>query len=503
MPAPKTRSKDPVQQKLRDHKRQWNSVYKDFSQKLKAGKDGLNGRGNARAGLPPSNLKEHLPGEIGSFLSQLAGEFQALIGDAESIISEQAQYASTRRRKKPKTPGPVQPTNNAPPSAAPQPPEQDKIVDTLSQIAVVDHELVAEGSSKLSRFWQYATALFSGLSKKEYNRQRVGLLSQAADMYYSLIDLENGVLTVSLNNVPNTISKYKKFKYNFDSFVGTFRGVEAMIERAAAEKGVEKPAEEQPKEEIAEQPNVVKDAPPPPAQEAEHHESPPSDLVSIKNDMHLLFNAGLAKQGVLDLNQMFTEYEQEEDEHLKSMWEDRIKEHYNSLTHHLANEVQKKYGPTNVRSIQDVIDLVRKNKQAETIGEYMIKTSHNSLTRSLKRQLVKMRTSNKTAPVRLQIDAVIDDMKKTIMTIMNNLEKNLSIEELNVHLEKLAEEKDNLKRPLHVLNVFFMKDFFEKKEKRKTKQPGKNVMPELTGDEEMMDYVMKRKLKRELSEDLG
>jgi hypothetical protein len=43
-------------------------------------------------------------------------------------------------------------------------------------------------------------------------------------------------------------------------------------------------------------------------------------------------------------------------------------------------------------------------------------------------------------------------------------EKDLSIQELNIFLEKLDEDRDRLKRPLHVLNVFFMKDFFTKKE---------------------------------------
>jgi len=497
MPAPKVRSKDSAQQRLRDHKRQWNSIYKDFSQKLKALKDGMNGRGNAKLGLPPSNIKEPMPAEIGSYLSQLAGEFQTIVGEAESIISEQGQYAKTRRRRKPK--GPAQAPNPAaqpstPPVAAPASPEGGGVVETLSRLG-----MEKEGSNKITRFWQYVTSIFSS---KEFNRQRIGLLSQAADLYYSLLDLENNVLSVSIGSIPQAVGKYKNVKYNLDTLAGTYKGAKAMVERKAEEAGVEKPKDEKDPEDKPNAPAVTAPQEKPKSEPAKSNLN--GNLAKIKTDMHLLFNANLAKPQVGEMNTLFQKYESETDPEVQSMFADQIVTYYNETVRALANSAQKKYGPVNVRTIQDIVDLVKKNqpKTAETISDYMVRESHNAISRGLKRKLVKLRSSNKTAPVRLQIDEILDSMKTTVKKLMDNLEKDLSLEELNVLMKSLEEDKDNLKRPMHVLNVFFMQDFFSKNKKKKEKSKGKRPESETTGDdEEMMDYILKRKLKRELSED--
>jgi hypothetical protein len=508
MPAPKVQSKDPAQKKLRDDKQGFNHSYKSFSQKLKAFKDGLNGRGNAKAGLPPSNIKEPMPGEISSYLSGLAGEFQTLVGNAEKIIAQQAQYSRTRRRRKPKAPN--QPTTApATAPAAPTAPEQDKVVDTLSRLGFYENAIEKIASSKLSRFWEYATAIFS---TKEFNRQRVGLLSQSADLYYSILDLENDVLSLSISNIPNTIAKYKKFKYNFDAFLGTFSGVEAMVERRLEQKGVKKPTDEKkPTEQPPAQPGLTEKT-----QDEEGYQSLEPQPIqknpvieAIRNDMHILFNASLAKKEVKDLDQLLDRYDAEEDQHLKAGWETQIKNCHAMIAQRLSNEVQKRYGPANIKSMQDIINLIKKNKQdkkAQYISDEMIKTAHNSITRYLKKKLVKSIPFNKTAPVRLEIVEALDDMKITIKSVMDNLEKDLSIEELKVLLKKLQEDKDRVKRPLHILNTFFMKDFFTKREnsKRKQKNKGKDKNePFYRDDEELMDQVMQRKLKRELGNDLG
>lgn len=498
MPAPKVRSKDSNQQRLRDRKRQWNSTYREFSQKLKAFKDGLNGRGNAKIGLPPSNIKEPMPTEIGGLLSQLAGEFQQLVGDAESIVSEQEQYSKTRRRRKPKAPSvpgvvPAAPTGT--PEQPTEEPKQDKIVDTLSRIGSSKYGFDKEASSKLTRFWQYLSAVFS---KKEFNKQRIGLLSQSADLYYSLLDFENDVLSLSISSIPNTVAKYKKFKYNLAVFTGTFDGVVNMVARKS---GVKKPEPELESEEENKTAPVKQEEAAPKAEIEPEQPSAPlvGDVAKIEADAHKLYNANLAKSSISDLFYMIKEYKEEDDPNLKSMWEDRLKEFYATTTKNLALEVQKKYGPANIRSVQDIINHVKKNISAELISDYMIKNSSNATTRFLKKQLVKSLSFNKTSPVRLEIVEIIDDAKSTIKNIMDSLEKDLSLEDIKKYIETLEDDLLRVKKPLHVLNVFYMKEFFSKKEKPKQKG---QAPEEISGDEELMNYILKRKLKRELSEDL-
>ena len=124
------KQKDQIQQKLRDHKKQWNATYKNLSQKLKAFKNCLNGKGDTKFSLPPSDIKEPFPNQIGSTLDALVGDYQNLFNDAKSIIDEQSQYSRSRRKKQPK---------QAPKPIAPQiAPQEDKIVDTLSRLDVSD-----------------------------------------------------------------------------------------------------------------------------------------------------------------------------------------------------------------------------------------------------------------------------------------------------------------------------------------------------------------------------
>lgn len=489
MPAPKIRSKDSIQQRLRDHKRDWNSRYKDFSQKLKSFKDGLNGRGNAKTGLPPSNIKEPLPGEIGALLGQMSGEFQQLVGDAESIISEQSSYAQTRRRRAAK------PTQVNPSTEPQQPPvpEQDKIVDTLSRLGSIENLMEKDASNRFSRFWQYISGIFS---TKEFNKQRLGLLSQSANLYYSLLDLENDVLSPSVNSIPSTIGKYKKFKYDFTAFTVSFDGVVDMLLKAKEEQDKNpnpKPSDNKPEDKSNDNGKNKLLTPSEQAQQV-------SPMDKIKKDLHLLYNQNLAKNQIMEINEMIGEYDGEEDQHLKSMWFDRIKDSYKTLINSISNEVQKRYGPANVKNVEDIINLIKKNttKEAELDDDNMIKNAHNAMTRFLKKQLVKSIPFNKTSVVRLEIVEIVDDMKKIIKEMMNNLEKEISIEELKTYISSLEEERIKMKRPLHALNIFYMKEFFSKKDHKdhKIHDPNSSV------DEELLDFVLRRKLKRELSEDL-
>lgn len=488
MPAPKVRSKDPIQAKLRDHKRQWNGNYRAFSQKLKAFKDGLNGRGNAKIGLQPSNIKDPLPTEIGSFLGQLASEFQSLVSDAEAIIAEQAQYARTRRKKAPKAPAaaPMPNVDQVAPIAAP---EQDKVVDTLSRLGSVSG-IEKEASNKLTRFWQYLSSIFSS---KEYNKQRVSLLSQSADIYYSLLDFENDVLSLSVKKIPTALSKYKTFKYNFEVFTSFFDSVVEMIsnkaEKAKPESNSDFKSDEAP----------IVNTPEP--EQPISQPSPPTDenfLDKMRATVSLLYNANLVKNHIANLSKLVDDYEKEDDPTLKNMFKERAIEYYTKLFKALSAQVQKKYGPIqNLRSMQDIVNHIKKNtaKKSETISDYMVKKAHNAMTRYLKKKLISLAPSNASAAVRLEIVNAVDDMKIFVRKIMDHLEKDISIIEIKQLIDDLETNRVRVREQIKILNKFYMKEFFEEH-----KQKNKHVSPD---DDEMMDLVLRRKLKRELSEDLS
>lgn len=101
------KSSDPVQQALRDHKKRWNMAAKEFIKRLIAFKKGVNGRGDPSYGLPTSNIKDPLPGEVATFLNEVSGNFQQLAEEALKIQQEQALYSQKRRKPAPEKPADV------------------------------------------------------------------------------------------------------------------------------------------------------------------------------------------------------------------------------------------------------------------------------------------------------------------------------------------------------------------------------------------------------------
>ncbi len=92
------RSDDPNQEQLRTHKQNWNGEVSELISKLIAFKRGINGRGDAQSGLPPSTIKEKLPSEVSSYLNEVSSSASVVLNEAMHIINEQESYAMNRRR---------------------------------------------------------------------------------------------------------------------------------------------------------------------------------------------------------------------------------------------------------------------------------------------------------------------------------------------------------------------------------------------------------------------
>jgi hypothetical protein len=492
MPQPaNNKPKDPRQMQLRRSKREWSDATSALIANIIAFKRGLNGRGDAKVGLPPSNIKEPLPGEIGSFLTQLTTEFQKVVADAEGIISEQEQYARTRRKRQPKQ-------KQIAPSVAPQQQElsqapplvETNVSDTLSRLGSIEEEtLKAIASSRLTRLWQYMTAIFS---TKDFNRQRLGLLGRAVHLRRSLLDVENDILNLKITSIPEAVSKYRKFRDDFNILVGIFQGVMEMVAKKA---GINPKKNELKQEPIKLQYQKDQSGEENKSNSTSEEQAPSGDpeINKIKIDLHLIFNAGLGNTAIMPISAAITEYENETDPNMQSLMKDRIVDGYKNLIRLITNDVQKKYGPTTINNLQDIINLIKKNRTTASImDEDLIKLAHNPITRFLKKQLVKAIPFNETANIRLEIVDNIDHMKETLKRLIDTLHEDLSIHEAKILIEQLDKEIKAAKRPIHVLNTFYMRDLFSK---------NKNIKHSPNTNNELFDTLMKRKVKKDLLED--
>lgn len=189
-------SQDPKQEALRAHKDTWNKACSEFIARINkfkpeliSFKRGLNGRGDPNAGIPASNIKDPLPNEIKSSLSDIAREFQSLattfdqiISSADSIIQEQSNYSQTRRKPK----------------------------ISNSQFSYQEI-LMVEASNPLSRLWASFKSFFSSKEGKAY---RISMLKLSQKIYYDLISLEEELLKKNVDNIETIVRKHMVLSNN-------------------------------------------------------------------------------------------------------------------------------------------------------------------------------------------------------------------------------------------------------------------------------------------------
>lgn len=494
MPGPpKGRSKDPIQQKLRDSKRSWNTAYKEFSQKLKAFKDGLNGRGNAQHGIQPSNIKDPLPTEIGSILGQLASEFQSLVSDAGAIAQEQSTYAQSRKQKGQKSV--IKPMES--------PDEASKALSRLSSF-----NFDKNASSGISRFWQYAKGLFSFTV---INKQRILLLKQAATLYKAFLDLENNMLSFGISSIPKSMASYRKTIYSIEIFKRTIEStVEKLTNQAEKEQTAGKTSPEEdksaPKQVSAPQqkPNRQVSAPIPVQEKPNDPPSLDEEMDSIQDDLHLILNSGLPITGINDVYGFVLKYKEEQDPMQKKLIADMGKQMYTGLIKSLVDDAKKKLGPVQVSSLQELIKIMQaKGKIEKKQSDYtdqLLKLAHSGLSRFLKKQLVKSLPFNSTAAPRLEIVETIKDIKLLLNTLMDSLEKELDVETLIQSLEELQEDMQRMRAPIHMLSVLYEEDFLNKE--LKTKHPASSKGPGGYRDP-YMESAIKSRIRNEYKKDFS
>jgi hypothetical protein len=180
------RAIDPAQEHLREQKALWNSSATSFIGKLISFKRGLNGRGDPRAGLPPSRIHEPVPTEIGAYLNHLADDYLAIIKGAEDIISE-----------------------------------QNSITQNKSQVGLTDDGFITEASWWGSRL----KARLPGLGLRGPDRKLLlRMLDNSANLEQRLMDIENLLSSSDFNSVYKAFYAGRKLgEGSYESLIDNFK----------------------------------------------------------------------------------------------------------------------------------------------------------------------------------------------------------------------------------------------------------------------------------------
>jgi hypothetical protein len=487
---------DARQQSIRSAKKNWNSRYKEFSARLKATKDAFNGHQN-KLGLPFSKIQDPLPTAIITALEGLSTSFQEMVASAQEIADDQSNYSKTRRKKKPKQPRPSAP-QTTPTEETIVPPQQDKIVQQLSQLGSTEpYDLEALATNRLSRSWQYFKSMFY---RDEIKKQRVSLLRMCADLLYSLRDFQNEVLTINIGNTPSIIQSFQSARLTFSSVHETITRLGEIIDNGKEKEVAKEPArQEEPASAAPTQPASTEQKQSQPAPEP--FVPPPTNPTTKELVHNLEYEArayrqvGLGMpfaQQIMDLTaQFFTTSPNQYQQRLA------IRNRLREMRKEMFASIEAQHGKIDqTNTMQSIIDKVQgKQTKAELYELPIIKEGHNALTRFLKRQLTKMRPGNETASLRLDISNSIDEAEKELRAIMDSLHKEVNMKTLTNGVDQLKTILQNIGKPLHIILSLYEKSIYKDPEMRQ-KFRGRNQS--ISGDPSL-DMLLRRRVRNDLS----
>jgi hypothetical protein len=207
-------SMDPVQQKLRQAKKQWNKDVSAFIDDLIHYKKLVNGQPN-KFFKEKSSIKDPIPADPTTILGTLANDFQELSQRGSAIIAAQTEYSKTRRKKQPK-----KPTQVGPSPSMPITPEAPAAPDLSKQLAAfeVKYGLIAEGSNPVSRFFTKLLNPGFGFGEAARIRKyRMSLLSLCAKMYSDLNKFQVEIVKSSNDSIDKSYNMLNsKIWHNWD-----------------------------------------------------------------------------------------------------------------------------------------------------------------------------------------------------------------------------------------------------------------------------------------------
>lgn len=412
-------SSDPKQQKLRDRKKSWNKKIRDFTSDLISIKKVMNGA-PSKFHNQVSSIKDPIPADPVSILGVLASDFNQIVNEGNAIINDQIMYSQTRRQKQ-NAPNPNQTSFNF---AA-----DDKVV---------------EASNKLTRFFSRMKGplFFGPASEKEKRILRLNMLQICVELEESFKELQE----IILSSEKDAIEKADLLIMKVEKNILVLRKY-VLHSQPPQETQTTIPSEIATipiKEEFSEE--MQQDAP-----VAEPAAQPIDNVTTLKaiiND--------------IDLNKDNFSYDPviyglylEQKKALKKSGPEKetaianIKALYGSLLKSL-NEQSK----TNESSINDI--LIKKQAFAKQelvkLAYDMELFSHAFAGKWLKRQLLKLKTRDKTSGIRLKIDEKARICKSISNAMMDSLEKDIEPIYLDKASSSLLENILEMKSSIKLIN---------------------------------------------------
>lgn len=213
-------STDPVQERLRQNKANWNKEVSAFINDLIHLKKTMNGW-PSKFFKERSRIADPIPADPTTIIGSLAGDFQDIVNKGNAVVQEQLNYAKNRRKRQMKQlplPIPEAPKTPAAPAAPATPTEPSRQLELA--LSSANSELVklassfedkyvlkSEASNPFSRFITKLFSLKYGLGFGEGARirqLRMTMLDSCVKAYKALKHLQKEIVKSSKESVVNS-----------------------------------------------------------------------------------------------------------------------------------------------------------------------------------------------------------------------------------------------------------------------------------------------------------
>lgn len=175
-------SSDPIQEKLREDKAEWNPKVSDFIKALIALKKAINGRPVSELSLGKGDIRNPLPDVIPNLLDRLSSEYEKLTQDGKNLVQEQLEYSEHRKKHQ----------------------ENQEV----QQEQLADDGINKEASNIFSRLYTYVSTPFRFGDEDRFERKNI--LKSAVELEKKISEI--GVLIVSSgdeNAIPKVVYNTK------------------------------------------------------------------------------------------------------------------------------------------------------------------------------------------------------------------------------------------------------------------------------------------------------
>jgi hypothetical protein len=397
-------SSDPLQEKLRVNKSQWNKEVSVFIDNLINFKKLMNGW-PSKFHMERSSIKDEIPSDPKTILGVLAGDFQDLAQRGSALVAQQSDYSKNRKKKQPKAPA------GAPPNLAQQ------------LTASSEHHLEALGSTPVSRFYSKLKGPWFGSGQEARVRKyRISMLNSCADLYRQLEHFEAAIMGSSPESIFASSKILEKIENQVNFILNTITAYKSVVV------------------------DLPKDKP----TDYINNDSKSEELDTVINDFkkhHLNFtdlNATLVNQ----LNENINKFESADlDE--QAVLSPVILQDYKSI----IDDFNRKHG-TFAKTLGEALFA----KQASSL-ESMAQAFLTKWLGKLKHHLSPF---DKTSALRLDIFKVAEDSRKILNEMMNSLEKDFDIEDLVNKSNDLYNSLSSIRSLMKPLEDIIKNNMFDK-----------------------------------------